>query len=85
MGYVTNRNGRWYAVCYEGLDPLTGGDPRRWHRAVDESEARALAEMLPSARPPGSLGITLSRYLRTRWLPTRRDVCGRPRRSATRR
>lgn len=71
MGYVTNRDGRWYAVTYEGLDPLTGGDRRRWHRAADETEARAPAEMLPSARPPGPRGITLSRYLCTRWLPTR--------------
>jgi hypothetical protein len=29
MGYVTNRDGRWYAVSYEGLDPVTGRDRRR--------------------------------------------------------
>lgn len=29
MGYVTHRDGRWYAVSYEGLDPLTGRDRRR--------------------------------------------------------
>ncbi len=29
MGYVTNRDGRWYAVSYEGLDPLTGREPLR--------------------------------------------------------
>ncbi len=27
MGYVTNRDGRWYAVSYEGLEPLTGRSP----------------------------------------------------------
>ncbi len=71
MGYVTNHNGRWYAVSYEGLDPLTGRDRRRWHRANDEADARARADALPSARPPSSRGITVSRFLRTRWLPTR--------------
>ena len=73
MGYVTNRDGRWYAVSYEGLDPLTGRDRRRWHRADDEADARARADALPSARPPSTRGITVSRYLRTRWLPTRQD------------
>jgi integrase len=73
MGYVTNRDGRWYAVSYEGLDPLTGRDRRRWHRASDQADARARAETLPSARPPSTRGITVSRYLCTRWLPARKD------------
>jgi integrase len=73
MGYVTNRDGRWYAVSYEGLDPLTGRDRRRWHRADHEAAARALADALPSARRPSARGVTVSRYLCTRWLPTRQD------------
>ena len=71
MGYVTDRDGRWYAVSYEGLDPLTGRDRRRWHRADNEADARARADALPSARPPSARGVTVSRYLRTRWLPNR--------------
>ena len=73
MGYVTNRDGRWYAVAYQGIDPITGRDRRRWHRASDETAARAQADTLPSARPPSPRGITVSRYLCTRWLPTRQD------------
>lgn len=73
MGYVTYRDGRWYAVNYEGLDPLTGRDRRRWHRASDETAARTLAAALPRSRPPSARGVTVSRYLSTRWLPTRRD------------
>lgn len=61
MGYVTNRDGRWYAVSYEGLDPLTGRGRRRWHRADDEADARARADALPSARPPSARGVTVSR------------------------
>lgn len=73
MGYVTHRDGRWYAVSYQGLDPLTRRDRRRWHRASDEAAARTLAEALPSTRRPSARGVTVSRYLCTRWLPTRQD------------
>lgn len=72
MGYVVHRHHRWYAVGYEGLDPLTGKDRRRWHRATDENDARRLAAALPPATPAtGSHGITVARFLRTRWLPAR--------------
>lgn len=73
MGYVVHRRDRWYAVSYEGADPLTGGDRRRWHPAPDESSAHELAATLPSARArrDTSHGMTLARFLRTRWLPAR--------------
>jgi hypothetical protein len=61
MGYVTTRDGSWYAVSYEGLDPLTGRDRRRWHRAEDESDARARAKSasgIPSTEPPSSCSST---------------------------
>ncbi len=29
--YVTQRRGGFYAVIYEGLDPVTGREVRRWH------------------------------------------------------
>ena len=32
-GYVTKKGARWYAVIYEGLDPVTGREQRRWHAA----------------------------------------------------
>jgi hypothetical protein len=71
MGYVVNRQDRWYAVNYEGMDPLTGRDRRRWHPAVDEATARTLAAALPAARTHSSAlhGMTLARFMRTRWLP----------------
>ena len=61
------------AVYLTQRDPITGRDRRRWHRASDEAAARALADTLPSARPPSTRGMTVSRYLCTRWLPTRQD------------
>ena len=41
-GYVAQRRGRFYAVIYEGLDPVTGRERRRWHPAgTDRAQARA--------------------------------------------
>ncbi len=32
-GYVARKGNRWYAVIYEGLDPVTGRERRSWHAA----------------------------------------------------
>src|SRR5437879_10066095 len=71
MGYAVKKRDEWYAVGYEGRDPLTGGDLRRWHRAPDEEAARAMAEALPRSRRGSAHGMTLARFMRTRWLPGR--------------
>ena len=33
QGYVARKGDRYYAVIYEGIDPLTGRDRRRWYPA----------------------------------------------------
>ncbi len=72
MGYVVHRRDRWYAVGYEGIDPITGRDRRRWYRAANQDEANALAAGLPrSTSTPGCRGITVARFMQTRWLPLR--------------
>ena len=73
MAYVVQRRDRWYAVAYEGIDPITGRDRRRWHPAADEDAAQAVAGRLAGHRPcdRGRLGVTVGRYLTTRWLPAR--------------
>ena len=85
MGYVTHRDGRWYAVSYEGLDPLTGRDRRRWHRVADEADARKLADALPSARPPGPGCSRCRDTCRLAGSRSAKAGCDQPRRSATRR
>src|SRR5687768_3349369 len=46
-GYVTTKRGRYYAVIYEGLDPVTGRERRTWHPAgTDRAEAEQLAQRL---------------------------------------
>ena len=75
MGYVVERQGRWYAVGYEGLHPTTGVELRRWHRAADEESARMMAAALPVRdRFAGGQGITLARFVRTQWLPPKRNA-----------
>ena len=46
-GYVAKRRDRFYAVIYEGIDPITGRERRSWHpagtdrdRAIDLALAR---------------------------------------------
>ena len=33
MSYIVQRHNRFYVVAYDGLDPLTGRERRRWHPA----------------------------------------------------
>lgn len=32
-GYVVKKGNQYYAVIYEGIDPTTGKERRRWHPA----------------------------------------------------
>jgi hypothetical protein len=42
--YVKKRGNRYYAVIYEGRDPVTGKERRSWHPAgTDPAEAERLA------------------------------------------
>ena len=39
-GHVARERDRYYAVIYEGLDPVTGKERRSWHPAgTDRAEA----------------------------------------------
>jgi hypothetical protein len=47
QGHVARKRDRYYAVIYEGLDPVTGKERRSWHPAgTDRGEAEALATRL---------------------------------------
>jgi hypothetical protein len=46
-GYIARKSDRWYAVVYEGVDPETGKERRRWVPAgTDRADAEALAARL---------------------------------------
>jgi integrase len=75
-GYVAQRRGRFYAVIYEGRDPVTGKELRRWHPAgTDRAEAELLARKL-AAKEQSRIGptrsLTFGAYLTTHWLPAKK-------------
>lgn len=77
MSYIVQRQNRFYVVAYDGVDPLTGRERRRWHPAGhNRAEAEAMAERLEVERddPPPKVGgpITLGSFLTETWLPRKR-------------
>jgi integrase len=72
-GYVARKGDRWYAVVYEGLDPVTGKERRRWHPAgTTREEAEQLAARLAAelnGRNDKVRSLTFGAYLTGQWLP----------------
>lgn len=75
-GHVAKKGNRWYAVIYEGIDPVTGKERRRWHAAgTERADAERLAARL--ARKANTANgeiraLTFGTYLTTRWLPAKK-------------
>jgi hypothetical protein len=73
MTYIIQRQDRFYVVAYDGLDPLTGKESRRWHPAGhDRADAEAIARQLDDHRipaPPTTESTTLASFLREMWIP----------------
>ncbi len=72
-GDVTGKRGRYYAVIYEGLDPVTGRERPRWHPAGDDrAAAEQLAARLASelnGRNDDVRSLTFGAYVTKHWLP----------------
>ena len=75
-GHVARKGNRYYAVVYEGFDPVTGRERHRWHAAGDTRKGaeQVLAELVKRVhdgdyRAPER--ITVGEYLLERWLPTK--------------
>jgi hypothetical protein len=75
-GYVARKGNRWYAVIYDGLDPVTGRERRRWHPAsTNQADAEQLCRRLASqanGRNDQVRSLSFGAYLTTRWLPGKR-------------
>ena len=76
-GHVARKGCVWYAVIYEGVDPITGKERRRWHRAgTDRAEAEALAARLAAVEDARRNGhrseLTVCGFLSRYWLPAKR-------------
>lgn len=74
VAYVVEKRGVFYAVIYEGTNPVSGRERRRWHRCEDRPDAEQLARTLGRHRErqhrAGS-SITLRDYLVGQWLPAK--------------
>ncbi len=70
-GYIAQRRGRFYAVIYEGLDPVTGKERRTWHPAgTDRAAAERLAARLAAeeqGRADAVRSLTFGAYLTGQW------------------
>ncbi len=75
-GYVAKKGNRWYAVIYDGLDPVTGRERRIWHPAgTDRTDAERLAARLAAqlnGRNDDARALSFGAFLTTRWLPGKR-------------
>lgn len=75
-GHVARKGNRWYAVVYDGTDPQTGRERRRWHPAgTDRAAAEQLADRLATdaaqRRAAQRTGLTLEAFVRRWWLPAK--------------
>ena len=77
MAYIIQRNNHFYVVEYDGIDPRTGRERRRWHpagRSRDDAEAIAarLEHDRDAARVRTTGSVTVETFLTDEWLPRRR-------------
>lgn len=77
MTYLVQRKDRFYVVAYDGVDPLTGRERRRWHPVgTYRPDAEAVAAQLQKSRfeAPVTRGgaVTVGEFLTDTWLPAKR-------------
>jgi hypothetical protein len=75
-GYLAQRRDRFYVVIYDGLDPVTGKEQRRWHPAgTERAKAEPLAAKLAAEetrRVEAVRSLTFGAYLNGQWLPAKK-------------
>ena len=55
-GYTAKKGDRYYAVIYEGIDPITGKERRRWYAAGPrKADAERMVTDLVKRRNDGDL------------------------------
>lgn len=77
-GHVARKGNRWYAVIYDGTDPVTGKEKRTWHAAgTERADAERLAARLAAdrnGRNDQARSLTFGAYLTRQWLPGKQVV-----------
>jgi hypothetical protein len=75
MSYIVQRNNRFYVVAYNGHDPITGRERRRWHPAgSDAGDAEELRRRIDRQRPRPSCAVSLGGFMSTTWLATKGTI-----------
>lgn len=77
-GYVVKKGNNWYAVVYDGINPATGKERRRWVAAgPKKGDADKIVNDMVKRRDGGEAvvgeRITLGDYLLERWLPVQEN------------
>jgi len=77
MTYIVQRKDRFYVVAYDGLDPLTGKERRRWHPVGhDRHDAEVVAARLDrehaGSAPARGGSVHYGEFLTGTWLPLKR-------------
>ena len=76
MAYIVTKQNRFYVVTYDGIDPTTGRERRRWHLAGDSREdAETIAANLTRPDRPSPRGArsaaTVTSFVSEVWMPKR--------------
>ncbi len=72
MSYIVQRNHLFYVVAYNGRDPITGTERRRWHPAgTIRSEAEAMRSRIDADATPRRRKLTLGGFMATTWLDSK--------------
>ncbi|MEO6126567.1 MAG: hypothetical protein ABIR32_22930, partial [Ilumatobacteraceae bacterium] len=75
MSYIVQRNHRFYVVAYNGHDPITGRERRRWHPAgLDRSDAETVQRRIDDQRPTTTCERSVGGFMSTTWLATKHGL-----------
>ncbi|MGA7758903.1 MAG: site-specific integrase [Ilumatobacteraceae bacterium] len=75
MSYIVQRNHRFYVVAYNGHDPITGRERRRWHPAgTERTDAVTIQRRIDRQRPIATCELSMGGFMATTWLATKRGL-----------
>ena len=76
MAYIVTKQNRFYVVTYDGIDPTTGRERRRWHLAGDSREdaetiASNLTHRTDQVRAGACSAATVTSFVSETWMTKR--------------
>ena len=76
MAYIVTKQNRFYVVTYDGIDPNTGRERRRWHLAGESREdaetiAANLTHRTAQVRAGACSAATVTSFVSEVWMPKR--------------